>query len=156
MAVEIERKFLVNVECLPVLPAGTVIKQGYLPSSNKTVTRVRLKGENAFLTIKGASNAAGTTRLEFEYAIPVLDAEQLLSELCDKPLVEKVRYEIPVGEHTVELDIFGGDNEGLIVAEVEFASEDEVFIVPEWFAGEVTGDARYYNSSLIKSPFKAW
>lgn len=156
MAVEIERKFLVDIAQLPVLPVGTVIKQGYLPSSNKTVTRVRLKGEKAFLTIKGANNAAGTTRLEFEYAIPVPDAKQLLSELCDKPLVEKVRYEIAMGEHTIELDIFSGDNEGLIVAEVELASEDEVFVAPEWFADEVTGDARYYNSSLIKRPFKTW
>lgn len=156
MAIEIERKFLVDIARLPELPAGVAIKQGYLPSSNKTVTRVRLKGEKAFLTIKGANNTAGTTRLEFEYPIPVVDAEQLLSELCDKPLLEKVRYEIPIGEHIIELDVFSGDNQGLVVAEVELASEHEIFVKPSWLSKEVTGDARYYNSSLIGNPFSAW
>lgn len=156
MAVEIERKFLVDIERLPTLPAGTVIKQGYLPSANKTVTRVRLKGEQAFLTVKGANNAAGTTRLEFEYEIPVADAEQMLASLCDKPLVEKIRYEIAVAEHIIELDVFSGDNEGLVVAEVELASEGEAFEKPDWMLQEVTGDARYYNSSLIKSPYTLW
>jgi|TARA_B110000116_G_scaffold238515_1_gene225397 adenylate cyclase len=156
MAVEIERKFLVNMDLLPDLPVGIAIKQGYLPSSNNTVTRVRLKGECAFLTIKGENNATGTSRLEFEYAIPLADAEQLIAELCVVPTVEKVRYEIPLGSHVFELDIFNGDNQGLLVAEVELTAEDETFERPEWLALEVTGDARYYNSSLVKTPFTSW
>lgn len=156
MAIEIERKFLVDASLLPKLVGGKKIKQGYLPSSNNTVTRIRLKGDKAFLTIKGENNAAGTSRLEFEYSIPPADAEQMIRELCQQPVVEKVRYEIPLGGHVCELDIFGGDNEGLLVAEIELASESEVFERPEWLTKEVTGDPKYYNSSLIKTPFKAW
>lgn len=156
MAVEIERKFLVDPSRLPQLSGGIAIKQGYLPSSNNTVTRVRLKGEKAFLTIKGENNASGLSRLEFEYPIPVADAEQLIRELCQQPVIEKTRYEIPLGQHTCELDIFSGDNRGLIVAEVELASESESFAKPDWFAEEVTGQKRYYNSSLIAEPFSNW
>ena len=156
MAVEIERKFLVDMDLLPELPAGIAIKQGYLPSSNNTVTRVRFKGKCAFLTIKGENNAAGTSRLEFEYPIPLADAEQMIAELCVEPTVEKVRYEISLGSHICELDVFSGDNQGLVVAEVELIAEDERFERPEWFGLEVTGDARYYNSSLVKAPFTSW
>lgn len=156
MAVEIERKFLVHRDRLPPLPEGTVIKQGYLPSSNNTVTRVRLKGEKAFLTIKGESSADGTERLEFEYAIPTLDAQALIDNLCEGPQVDKTRYEIAQGSHTWELDIFAGDNHGLVVAEIELQARDEAFDRPDWLAEEVTGQAQYYNSSLIKRPFNQW
>ncbi|OUR67511.1 adenylate cyclase [Cycloclasticus sp. 46_83_sub15_T18] len=156
MAVEIERKFLVDFSNIVLPGNGVLIKQGYLPlaSETKTVVRVRIKAERAYLTVKGAN--VGASRAEFEYQIPLADAEEMLANLCDKPLVEKTRYELMVEGHCWELDVFVGDNEGLVVAEVELAAETESFVLPSWVEKEVTGDPRYYNSSLLALPYKLW
>jgi adenylate cyclase len=153
MAEEIERKFLVDPDKLPSLPLPSIIRQGYIPAQGITV-RVRISGNQAFLTLKG--RAKGLSRSEFEYPIPMEDAEQILSELCMRPLIEKRRYLIPFGGHTWELDIFEGDNAGLIIAEIELKAEDERFSLPEWATKEVSHDPRYRNSSLITSPFSEW
>lgn len=156
MPKEIERKFLISLDQCPLPATGLIIKQGYLPLSKsvKTVVRVRVKGEEAFITVKGENQ--GATRQEFEYTIPVSEAHEMLENLCQKPLIEKTRYEITVGSHLWEVDIFKGDNKGLIVAEVELSDEEEKFERPEWVTNEVTGDAKYYNSSLLENPFKDW
>lgn len=154
MAKEIERKFLVDLDRCPLPPLGQAIKQGYIPTVGKTVVRIRLKGDAAFLTLKGANT--GASRTEFEYAIPVVDAEDMLAEFCAGAKVEKVRYEIPVGTHLWEIDIFAGDNQGLCVAEVELQAEDEAVDLPPWIVREVTGDPRYYNSNLLTHPYCQW
>jgi len=156
MAVEIERKFLVNRASLVLPDNGVSIKQGYLPlaSGTKTVVRVRIKGERAYLTVKGANT--GASRAEFEYPIPLADADEMLATLCDKPLVEKTRYELMVEGHRWELDVFTGDNAGLLVAEIELSAETESFVLPPWVGEEVTGEPRYYNSSLLSLPYKLW
>jgi len=115
---------------------------------------VRIDGEHAFLTIKGKS--VGASRGEWEYPVPVLDAAELLDGLCQQPLVEKVRRRIAIGPHTWEVDEFLGANAGLVVAEIELASEDEAFEKPDWLGREVTGDARYFNSNLIRQPYSQW
>ena len=153
MAQEIERKFLVHTDKLPPLPSPKVIKQGYVPTEGTTV-RVRISNDNAFLTLKG--RATGITRSEFEYAIPVSDAESMLEELCMQPYISKKRYIIEHAGHTWELDIFEGENEGLIVAEIELEREDETFEKPEWVANEVSDDPRYRNAYLVKNPYKDW
>ena len=153
MAKEIERKFLVDTGKLPALPKGMVLKQGYIPTQGITV-RARISDDQAFLTLKG--RAAGLTRSEFEYPIPVKDARQILNELCAHPLIEKTRYLIPYGVHTWELDIFEGDNEGLVVAEIELSSENEVFELPAWVTEDVSYDTKYRNSNLIAHPFCEW
>jgi len=153
MAKEIERKFLVDTGKLPTLPKGHIMKQGYVPTQGITV-RARISDDQAFLTLKG--RATGLSRSEFEYPIPVKDAQQILDELCAHPLIEKTRYLIPHGEHTWELDIFEGDNQGLIVAEIELSSENEAFELPEWTTKEVSYDTRYRNSNLISHPFCTW
>lgn len=153
MAKEIERKFLVDLSLLD-LPKGIRIVQGYIPTQGKTVVRVRIKGEQAFLTIKGQNQ--GAVRSEFEYAVPLDDANQMIDELCEKPLIDKTRYNIPYGDHLWELDIFAGENTGLVVAEVEMSSEDETVDLPEWVTQEVTGDAKYYNSNLLSNPYSNW
>jgi adenylate cyclase len=154
MAKEIERKFLVHPDRLPALSDGITIQQGYLPLQGKTVVRARLKGNKAFLTLKGANN--GISRSEFEYQIPVDDARQIITELCSGPCIEKTRYEIKIGKHLWEIDVFAGDNAGLIVAEVELNDEAEYVELPAWVAEEVTGQARYYNSNLLNKPFSQW
>lgn len=154
MAQEIERKFLINQQLLGELPKGITIKQAYIPTADKTVVRIRISDDKAFLTLKGANK--GLTRSEFEYPIPVTDAEAMIEELCTGPIIDKTRYLIPQGKHTWELDIFYGDNDGLVVAEIELESEDEAFDKPEWLGKEVTGDARYYNSCLLDNPYKHW
>jgi adenylate cyclase len=156
MPSEIERKFLVNLDQIPLPSNGIEIKQGYLPLSEnvKTAVRVRVKGEEAFLTIKGENK--GATRQEFEYTIPVSEALELLEELCHKPLIEKTRYEISVDKHIWEIDIFHGDNKGLVVAEIELAAENDQFECPNWLTEEVTDDPRYYNSNLLQEPYKNW
>lgn len=156
MPSEIERKFLVNLDQIPLPSNGIEIKQGYLPLSEnvKTAVRVRVKGEEAFLTIKGENK--GATRQEFEYTIPVSEALELLEELCHKPLIEKTRYEISVDKHIWEIDIFHGDNKGLVVAEIELAAENDQFERPNWLTEEVTDDPRYYNSNLLQEPYKNW
>lgn len=153
---EIEKKFLVNLDQVPLPTGGIEIKQGYLPLSekSKTVVRVRTKGEEAFLTVKGENK--GACRREYEYTIPVSEALELLEDLCHKPLIEKTRYEIPAANHLWEVDIFHGDNRGLVVAEIELADENEYFEYPDWLGEEVTADPRYYNSNLLQNPYKDW
>ena len=153
MAKEIERKFLVDTGKLPTLPKGHIMKQGYVPTQGITV-RARISNDQAFLTLKG--RATGLSRSEFEYPIPVEDAQQILDELCAHPLIEKTRYLIPYGEHTWELDIFEGENEGLVVVEIELESENEVFELPTWVTQEVSHDTKYRNSNLIENPFTNW
>jgi len=153
VAKEIERKFLVDTSKLPTLPKGHIMKQGYVPTQGITV-RARITDDQAFLTLKG--RATGLSRSEFEYPIPVEDAQQILNELCAHPLIEKNRYLIPHGDHTWELDIFEGDNEGLVVAEIELGSEDEEFELPIWTTEEVSYDTKYRNANLIEHPFCSW
>ena len=153
MAVEIERKFLVDTSKLPPLPKPYIIKQGYIAASDATV-RVRICDDNAFLTLKG--RAKGLTRSEFEYPIPLSDAHAMLSELCIHPFISKKRYLIQHEGHTWELDIFEGENEGLVIAEIELTGETEPFDKPEWVTQEVSHDPRYRNAYLVKQPFCKW
>lgn len=156
MSVEIERKFLVqNDDFKSESFAQKSIKQGYLNSDKNRTVRVRIADEKAFMTIKGRSNATGTTRFEWEKEIDKLEAESLLL-LCEPSVIDKTRYLIKVGDHTFEVDEFYGDNKGLTVAEVELNSETETFTKPNWLDQEVTGDVKYYNSSISKHPFKDW
>ncbi len=154
MAQEIERKFLIDLNLLGPLGTGTAIKQGYIPTRDKTTVRVRVMGEQAFLTLKGANR--GAVRSEFEYPIPRIDADQMLDELCAGPVIDKVRYLIPHDKHLWEIDIFAGDNAGLVVAEVELTTEHEAVSLPHWVTAEVTGDPKYYNSNLLHTPYKLW
>lgn len=152
MATEIERKFLV-VGTEWRTGAGTRICQGYLNRDMDRTVRVRLAGERAYLTVKGPTR--GATRAEFEYEIPVADAEQLLT-LCEGPVIEKVRWLVLHGEHTWEVDEFQGVNAGLVVAEIELTSEDESFSKPRWLGREVSADSRYFNSQLATNPYCNW
>lgn len=154
MALEIERKFLVNTDQLKLPEKGEQIMQGYIPTEGKTVVRARVKGEKAYLTLKGSNK--GAVRSEFEYEIPVQDAVEIMDQLCQGPKVEKVRYVLTVGKHEWEVDVFEGDNQGLVVAEVELSSEDETVELPGWVTEEVTGQVRYYNSSLLDYPYCRW
>ena len=154
MATEIERKFLIKGEAWRALAEGTMDRQGYLNSAKERTVRVRTVGDKAFLTIKGIT--VGATRAEYEYEIPFADCNALLDDLAEKPLIEKKRYKIRQGEFTWEIDEFFGDNQGLIVAEIELTSEDQQFGKPDWIGEEVTGDPRYFNSNLIKHPFTRW
>ena len=154
MGVEIERKFLLNGEAWRALGEPTLLRQGYLSLDAARTVRVRIEGARAFLTIKGKS--VGATRGEWEYPIPVEEAAELLDSLCQQPLVEKYRRRIAIGAHTWEVDEFLGANAGLVVAEIELACEDEVFEKPDWIGREVTGDARYFNSNLIRHPYSQW
>ena len=154
--IEIERKFLVKSEAFKKdFFSKRKIKQGYLSSVPERTVRVRIKGDNAFITIKGASNTSGLSRFEWEKEIPVKEAEQLLL-LCEEGIIDKTRYEIKSGIHIYEVDEFYGANEGLIMAEIELSSEDESFEKPDWLGMEVTNDKRYYNSYLSANPFKKW
>ncbi|QXP63473.1 CYTH domain-containing protein [Polaribacter sp. R2A056_3_33] len=156
MSLEIERKFLVkNDDFKRESFAQKSIKQGYLNSDKNRTVRVRIADEKAFMTIKGKSNATGTTRFEWEKEIDKSEAESLLL-LCEPSVIDKTRYLIKVGDHTFEVDEFYGDNQGLTVAEVELNSETETFTKPNWLDQEVTGDVKYYNSSISKHPFKDW
>ena len=154
MATEIERKFLVNGRDWQTQGQGTRLVQGYLSSVAERTVRVRIDGEQATLNIKGKTE--GATRSEWEYPIPVAEAEDLLSRLCEQPLIDKIRYRIPYEGFVWEVDEFFGENAGLVVAEVELESEDQTFEKPDWLGEEVTHDARYYNSNLIKHPFSTW
>lgn len=154
MPKEIERKFLIkNDEWKIKASAPKTIKQGYLNTEKERTVRVRIKGDQGFLTIKGKT--VGMTRLEFEYPIPVAEAEELL-QLCEKPLIEKERFIVAIGSLHWEIDIFTGDNQGLKLAEVELEDEKQFVEIPDWVGEEVTSDQRYYNSSLVKLPFKEW
>lgn len=158
MAVEIERKFLLRNDSWKIDGQGHDIdgicfRQGYIPTEESTV-RVRLEGEKALLTIKGKT--VGMSRLEFEYEIPFDDANEMLDQLCKKPLIEKTRYIRRESGLIWEIDLFEGDNAGLVVAEVELENEDQKVELPLWAGEEVTGDARYYNSNLGDYPYKEW
>lgn len=154
MGVEIERKFLLQGDAWRGLGQAVLLRQGYLSSARERVVRVRIEGEQAMLTIKGAN--VGATRGEWEYPIPLADAAELLDGLCEQPLIEKVRHRIEHAGMVWEVDEFLGANAGLIVAEIELASEDQPFEKPEWIGAEVSGDARYYNANLIRHPFSQW
>jgi len=155
MATEIERKFLVNGPYKNLAFNQLYILQGYISSQPGRTVRIRTKADKGYITIKGASSKSGTSRYEWEKEIPIEEAEELF-QLCEPGTIEKLRYEIMVGKHKFEVDEFFGENLGLTVAEVELSNEDEVFIKPSWLGEEVTGDARYYNSHLLKKPFKKW
>lgn len=154
MGVEIERKFLVQGDAWKTLGEPVFFRQGYLSSQKERTVRVRIEGDRAVITIKGKS--VGAVRGEWEYPIPVQDAAELLDGLCEHPLIEKYRRKIAVGAHVWEVDEFLGANAGLVVAEIELRAEDEAFDKPEWIADEVTDDARYYNSNLVRHPFSNW
>ncbi len=154
MGQEIERRFLIDIGKLGVLENGQLIKQGYVLTSNKAVVRVRVKGSEAFITLKG--EIKGTTRSEFEYPIPVEDALAIMNELCSGPTIDKTRYVVKNTGHTWEIDIFHGDNEGLVVAEVELEDENEIVEIPDWVTKEITDDMKYYNSNLLDHPFSKW
>lgn len=154
--IEIERKFLVTSEAFKSEAfAQNRIAQGYLSSVPERTVRVRIKGDKGFLTIKGSSSESGLSRFEWEKEIPLEEATALL-KLCEKGVIDKTRFEIQSGNHIFEVDEFYGENEGLIMAEVELKSETEVFEKPSWIGEEVTSDNRYYNSYLSKNPYKNW
>ncbi len=153
MGIEIERKFVVKQELWVPQQAGRQICQGYLCLTPERIVRIRTKGQKAFLTVKGRNE--GISRPEFEYEIPFSDAAGLFA-LCIPPLLEKVRYIEEAVGHVWEIDRFLGENSGLLVAEVELQSKDEKLVLPEWVGQEVSGDARYYNSNLIRHPYRTW
>jgi CYTH domain-containing protein len=154
--IEIERKFLiVSDKYKEQAYKKTRIVQGFLNTHKERTVRVRIKGKEAYIAIKGISNKEGTSRFEWEKKIAVEEAEQLI-ELCESNLIEKIRYEIKVGNHIFEVDEFSAENEGLIIAEIELSEENESFEKPDWLGKEVTGDIRYYNSQLSRVPYKNW
>jgi len=154
MGTEIERKYLLKGPDWKAGAEGTVVRQGYLSTDEEQTVRVRAIGEEGFLTVKGPTQ--GVSRLEFEFSIPLADAERILDELCPHPLIEKTRYRIRHGDLVWEVDEFSGANEGLVVAEVELSHEDEAISFPEWIGEEVSGDPRYFNSNLSVHPFTEW
>jgi adenylate cyclase len=155
MGLEIERKFLIgNAAWQAGVESQAHIMQGYLANNANATVRVRVKGDQAFLTVKGAG--LGISRSEYEYPIPVADAEAMLRDLAVFPPIDKMRYRVRVGSHVWDLDVFGGENEGLVMAEVELSSEDEVFVRPEWLGEEVSGDPRYFNVNLARNPYSRW
>ena len=154
MGVEIERKFLLVGDGWRALGEPVLLRQGYLSSNPDRTVRVRIEGGQGTMTIKGRS--VGATRAEWEYPIPLLDANELLDRLCEQPIIEKFRRRIALGGHTWEVDEFLGANQGLVVAEIELSSETEAFDKPDWVGAEVTDDRRYFNSSLIRHPFSHW
>lgn len=155
MAQEIERKFLVAGDFKPFVFDQSRIIQGYICSTRGRTVRVRIRDDKGYLTIKGASNEAGTSRYEWEKELILSEAEELM-KLCEPGMIDKTRYLVRSGDHVFEIDEFYGENEGLIVAEVELKSEDEAYIKPDFIGEEVTGDMRYYNSHLMKNPYKKW
>lgn len=155
MATEIEHKFLVVNDDWRALATHTAeYKQGYLNSDETSSVRVRIAGQQAWLNIKSAT--IGTHRLEFEYEIPVSDANEIIATLCHKPLIEKTRHFVNDGQHVWEVDVFAGENQGLIVAEIELSAIGEEFNKPSWLGVEVTEDVRYYNNNLSRYPFSSW
>lgn len=156
MPQEIERKFLVRgdsykQQCFE----SSRIVQGYICSARGRTVRVRIRGDRGYLTIKGASDASGMSRYEWEREIPLDEAEELM-KLCEPGVIDKTRYLVRAGSHVFEVDEFYGDNAGLVVAEVELSAEDEPFEHPDFLGCEVTGDVRYYNSQLMKHPYREW
>ncbi len=156
MAQEIERKFLVKGDFKPFVTKQTRITQGYLSSVPERTVRVRIKGDKGFITIKGIGNESGASRYEWEKEIPVEEVKELL-KLCEPGIIDKTRYIVPANDGLkFEVDEFYGDNEGLTVAEIELPSEDFKFEKPGWLGEEVTGDVKYFNSMLMKNPYKNW
>lgn len=155
MPVEIERKFLLsNDKWRDEVVRSSRIRQGYMGKIDKASVRIRVQGEKANINIKSAT--LSIRRMEYEYEIPLDEAEEMLDQLCNQPQIDKTRFIVEQGKHVWEIDEFYGDNQGLIVAEVELGSEDEEVIKPDWLGDEVTSDPRYYNVSLIKNPFTEW
>ena len=155
MTIEIERKFLLkNSSWKAQADEGTKYSQGYLVGSKHASVRVRIQGDKAFLNIKSAT--IDITRQEFEYEIPLNDASEMLETLCEKPLISKTRYHLKSGKHLWEIDVFEGDNQGLVVAEIELNDKNESFVKPRWLGEEVSDDERYYNVCLVKHPYKDW
>jgi adenylate cyclase len=154
MPSEIERKFLVTSDNFKKLAKGVYIHQGYINNQKERLVRIRIYGDDAYLTIKGIQK--GIIRAEYEYKIPVPDALEMLDNLCLKPTLQKHRYRIPYDGMTWDVDEFHGENEGLIIAEIELESEDQQFTKPSWVGMEVTDDSRYYNANLAKNPYKNW
>lgn len=154
---EIERKFLVRGEYKSLSDSSLRLTQAYISSAVGRTVRVRIKGDCAYLTIKGPGNASGASRFEWEKEIGVEDALALL-QVAEPGVIDKTRWLVPAGDgiHTWEVDEFHGENDGLVVAEIELSSEDESFPIPEWIGEEVTGDRRFYNSELIKKPYYNW
>ncbi len=154
--IEIERKFLVKGDgYIKEASSKTRIVQGFLNTHPERTVRVRIKGNQGFITVKGISNETGTSRFEWEKEIDVPSTEALL-QLCEETIIEKTRFEIPVGRFTFEVDEFSGANEGLVIAEIELENENDTFERPDWLGQEVTGQIKYYNSLLSKEPFKSW
>ncbi|MCU0534667.1 MAG: CYTH domain-containing protein [Hydrococcus sp. Prado102] len=154
MAIEIERKFLVKGNEWRSLGSGQVYRQGYITTVNNTTVRVRIAGDRGYLTIKGKTD--GIARSEFEYPIPIEDAQIMLDTLCDRPLIEKIRHKIQLDDLVWEVDEFLGENEGLIMAEVELDDANRTIELPDWIDKEVSGDRKYYNSNLAKYPYQQW
>ena len=152
---EIERKFLITGEFKSYAYAYTRITQGYISSIPERTVRIRIADEKGFLTIKGASSESGLSRYEWEKELPLKEAQELI-KLCEPGIIDKTRYYIKSGDHTFEVDEFYGENQGLVMAEVELKAENDVFIKPPFIGKEVTGDKRYYNSQLKKHPFTKW
>ena len=155
MAQEMERKFLVIGDFKSQAFEQSRIVQGYISSARGRTVRVRIRNGRGYLTIKGASNESGTSRYEWEKELSLHEAEELM-KLCEPGVIDKTRYLVRSGEHIFEVDEFYGENEGLIVAEVELNAEDEAFVKPSFIGQEVTGDVRYYNSQLMKKPYTTW
>lgn len=156
MPQEIERKFLVTSGAFKTDADKAVrITQGYLSSVPERTVRVRIKGDKGFLTIKGIGNDSGASRFEWEKEIPVTEAEDLL-KICEPGVIDKIRHLVKAGDHIIEVDEFHGENQGLIVAEVELKSEEDQFEKPGWLGTEVTGEAKYFNSMLMKNPYTRW
>lgn len=154
MAIEIERKFLVDTDRLTLPSESMRICQGYFATADLVAIRVRIKGDEAYLTVKGPTEKL--QRLEFEYPIPMEDADEMLGALCQKPFIEKRRYLVNHQQHCYEIDVFEGDNAGLIFAEVELEDENDELSLPSWIGKEITEDPRYFNSSLIHHPYSRW
>jgi adenylate cyclase len=155
MATEIERKFLItNDNWRKDADKGIYMVQGYMGSNEKSSIRVRINGDKAHLNIK--SKTIGIQRSEYDYPIPVAEAKEILESLCDKPFIEKTRFLVMHDGHEWEIDVFSGDNEGLIVAELELDSADENFTLPDWAGKDVSDDPRYYNICLVTHPYKDW
>ena len=155
MGQEIERKFLVKGDFKSFANSHKRIVQGYLCSAPERNVRIRIKESTAYITVKGESNESGTSRYEWEKEIPIHEARELL-KLCEEGIIDKTRFLVPVGNHTYEVDEFYGENEGLVVAEIELSNENESFEKPDWLGEEVTGDLRYYNANLKSLPFTKW
>jgi len=154
LAHEIERKFLIVNEEWRKHTTGILYRQGYLSTAPERTVRVRVIGDKAYFTVKGITK--GLTRMEFEYEIPVADANQMLDTLCEQPIIEKLRYELDFANLTWEIDEYLGENHGLLIAELELDHEQQVFSLPSWVGIEVSDDPKYYNANLVANPFSKW